>query len=107
MTGKAKPYDIKSIDPENPGEPWGWSDFVGLGIGQRIYQKAQELEPQLRWDHGTLSDYSRPLRKKLHSADPYVCNWSSCPWCRKNVPLPQPGFEQWRNAGRSAFTGHE
>lgn len=100
----SKPYSLGSIDPKKPGTLHDWQRYVGLGIGQSIYEEAHRLEPSVRWGGGLLSEYSAPLRKRLHSADPYVWDWSSCKWCEQN--LRQHGVFHWMDASRSMFHGH-
>lgn len=100
----SKPYVLPSIDPENPGPLWGWEQVVGLGIGRRIYEEAQRLEPGIRWHGGMFSEYSRPLRRRLHAADPHV--WSGpCDWCEENL-LKDDNIHHWSDAPRSWFSGH-
>lgn len=100
----SKPYSLGSIDPKKPGTLHDWQQYTGLGIGRRIYEEAHRLEPTVRWGGGLLSEYSAPLRKRLHSADPYVWDWSSCKWCEQN--LRQQGVFHWMDASRSMFHGH-
>lgn len=101
---ESKPYIVDSIDPGNPGMLHDWQRYVGLGIGRRIYEKAQRLEPDIRWGSSVLSDYSTPLRRKLHNSEPYVWHWSSCTWCDTN--LSRRGVTHWKNAVKSTFDGH-
>jgi hypothetical protein len=101
----SKPFEIESIDPERPGKLEVWQPYVGLGIGTGIYAEAHRLEPDVRWwtNFGTLSDYSRPLRRKLHAANPYI--WAGpCEWC--NVNLDKDGIYAWTLAPRSWFNAH-
>jgi hypothetical protein len=102
---ESKPYVIYSIDPNKPGklDNREWEAVVGLGIGPRIYKEAQRLEPTIRWQGGLLSAFSRPVRERLHAADPYI--WSGpCKWC--DVNLPTLGVHHWMNAAPSSFAGH-
>lgn len=75
----AKSYKIPSIDPRDRRDPLhddgSWEQYVGLGIGQRIYQHAAVLLPKVRWRAGTQSDAAIALRRRLHSADPW--RWQS------------------------------
>jgi hypothetical protein len=103
---ESKSTSLDSIDPAKPGELD--SDtvgrVVGLGIGRRIYEEAHRLHPDIRWGGGMLSEYSGPLRRRLHNADPYVWDWSSCRWCEKH--LREQGIHHWMDAGPSSFIGH-
>jgi hypothetical protein len=102
---ESKPYLLYSIDPDKPGklDNREWEDVVGLGIGPRIYKEAQRLEPTYRWQGGMFSEYSRPLRARLHAAEPYV--WDGpCKWCDVNLPLL--GVHHWMNATQSLFNAH-
>jgi hypothetical protein len=101
---ESKSYKLGSIDPQKPGTLDDWGRYTGLGIGRRLYEKAHELEPTVRWGAGVLSEYSAPLRRRLHSADPYVWDWSSCLWCDAN--LRKQGIHHWMDASRSSFVGH-
>lgn len=76
----AKPYSMDSIDPHGPRRPtmFWWHEFIGLGIGERIYRHAGVLLPDIRWDHDGLSDHARPLRAKLHAKDPWRWRSPSC-----------------------------
>lgn len=94
---------VGSIDPAKPGT-LDTLDLVGLGIGRRIYEEAHRLEPGVRWRSGMVSDYSGPLRRRLHSADPYVWGWSSCRWCEEN--LREQDIIHWTDATPSSFSGH-
>ncbi|MGY4541359.1 hypothetical protein ACVWY0_001268 [Arthrobacter sp. UYNi723] len=99
----SKPYNIGSIDPDNPGTATQWESYVGLGIGERIYAEAHRLEPDVRWMSGATSPYSTRLREKLHAVDPYI--WSgSCQWCEQK--LAQLGIYSWDAAGKEFFTDH-
>lgn len=99
----SKPYSIRSIDPDNPGEHHNWEAYVGLGIGRLIYLEAQRLEPNTRWPGSLLSDYSAPLRRKLHAVDPYI--WGGhCDWCNAN--LEQQGIYSWRSTEKEFFNDH-
>lgn len=95
----AKPFRIPSICSESPNWPDWWRDYVGLGVGARLYLTAQEHWPNLRWAQGTLTgEASRPLRVKLHGWDPFV--WQGdCHWCRRNVA-------EWRKAVPGDLVGH-
>ncbi|MET3172974.1 UNVERIFIED_ORG: hypothetical protein ABIB52_000802 [Arthrobacter sp. UYCu721] len=99
----SKPYNIRSIDPENPGTAVQWESYVGLGIGERIYAEAHRLEPEVRWMSGASSPYSTRLREKLHAANPYI--WSgSCHWCEQK--LVQLGIYSWDAADKKFFNDH-
>jgi hypothetical protein len=100
----SKPYNIQSIDPENPGVSGDWGRYVGLGIGRRIYQEANRLEPGVRWRSSLLSDYSAPLRAKLHASDPYIWALGSCQWCDKMGQ--QTGIYFWEQMSEAFFAGH-
>lgn len=93
----SKPYRIDSIDPENPGTCTGWRDYVGLGIGARIYQQATALHPHVRWKTSAVSTYSSAVRRKLHARDPY--RWeSTCDWCSERL--------LWQQADVVDFLSH-
>jgi len=95
----SKPYDIPSINPNDPydaGEHW--ERYAGLGIGRRLYLAAAELHPHIRWGAGQQSPYAAPLRSRLHNADP--TRWDGyCAWCRERLIT-------WRSAGTSKFAQH-
>jgi hypothetical protein len=99
----SKPYNIQSIDPENPGISTQWENFVGLGIGEQIYREAHRLDPDVRWLSGATSSYSTRLREKLHASDPYI--WSGrCDWCENK--LAHHGLYSWRDADKEFFIDH-
>ena len=81
----AKPYKMPSIDPDRPEEEGryavDWRDYAGLGIGTRLYLKAAELLPDVRWGSGSVGQYAQPVRTKLHRADPWRW-WSRTCTCR-------------------------
>lgn len=103
-TVASKPYEVGSIDHKKTDIGQDWQRYAGLGIGRLVYEKGQALEPDIRWHSGLPNQYSSPLRKRLHYADPYVWAWSSCNWC--DVNLPQRGVSHWMNAFRSTFDDH-
>ncbi|WP_125778266.1 hypothetical protein [Antribacter gilvus] len=71
----SKPYAIDSIDPrrrENPSQRGaGWEQYTGLGIGRRLYLKAAEELPQVRWGGNSISRHAQWLRRSLHTSDPW------------------------------------
>lgn len=75
----SKPYSITSIDPDRPEkeQDWGtgWWMYTGLGIGRALYERAVLELPAVRWQDSAVSFYSRGLRVKLHTADPW--RWQS------------------------------
>lgn len=77
----SKPYDIPSINPDDPHDNGNlWELYAGLGIGRRLYLAAADLHPGIRWRAGIQSPYAAPLRTRLHDADPY--RWAGhCTWC--------------------------
>lgn len=100
----SKPYKIRSIDPDRQEDPGslaeGWRDWVGMGIGTRIYLHAASVLPEARFFRSMTSDYSRPLRSRLHAQDPFRWeNGGDCDWCRKL---------DWRDPGltRGDFNSH-
>ena len=99
----SKPYAIQSIDPNRPGESSDWMEYVGLGIGVKLYQEGHRLMPGVRWMSSAYSAYSPPLRKKLHASDPYT--WSgSCTWCDQK--LKALGIYSWQDTNQQFFTNH-
>lgn len=78
----AKPYKIESIDPARVEAPENrapdWLDFTGLGIGTKLYLRAAEELPDVRWGGTSVSEYAEPLRAKLHAADPWRWRSRSC-----------------------------
>lgn len=94
----SKPYGIRSIAPEGTQTP-EWECVVGLGIGQRIYQRGAAEFPGYRWASAMPSDYARGLRRKLHKIDPYTWQFGECSWCNGPEVI-------WRNAARSDFINH-
>jgi hypothetical protein len=99
----SKPYAIRSIDPEKPGESFDWQKYVGLGIGMNLYQEGHRLMPDVRWMSSAYSDYSQQLRKKLHAANPYIWN-ASCPWC--DTKLTAQRIYSWQDADKQFFSNH-
>lgn len=99
----SKPYDIESIDPEKPGNLIHWEQYTGLGIGGLIYTEAHCLAPDVRWVKGLTSEYSTPLRTKLHADNPHIWD-SQCAWCEKN--LVRLGIRSWSHADQDFFTNH-
>lgn len=83
----SKPYRIDSIDPARPEDPAnrvsGWRDWVGLGIGERIYLKGAEMLPDQRWGATSVSPAAAALRVKLHARDPWRW-WSRRCSCRSS-----------------------
>lgn len=99
----AKPYRIKSIDPENPGTAENWEMYAGLGIGEKIYREAHRLMPDVRWSSHAITTYSARLRQKLHFSDPYI--WSAnCPWC--GPKLDRTRIYSWDKTDRDFFIDH-
>lgn len=93
----AKPYNISSIDPANPGPAKAWEQYVGLGVGTRIYQLAAELYPHVRWA-GRGQPGALGVRNKLHPSNPY--RWQTdCDWCTSHQI-------NWDQADPDAFRGH-
>ena len=95
----SKPYDIPSINPNNPHDDGNrWELYAGLGIGRRLYLAAGELHPHIRWRAGIQSPYAAPLRTRLHNADPY--HWAGhCAWCNERRII-------WREAEPAEFSEH-
>ena len=83
----SKSYKIESIDPTRPEDPIDrapdWRDWVGLGIGERIYLKAAELLPEQRWGATSVTPAAAALRVKLHARDPWRW-WSRTCTCRSS-----------------------
>ncbi|MFI8528470.1 hypothetical protein ACIGB8_28710 [Promicromonospora sukumoe] len=78
----ARPYDIDSIDPDRIENPQDrapeWRDYAGLGIGTRLYLRAAEELPDVRWGGTSYSQYAEPLRAKLHAIDPWRWRSRTC-----------------------------
>lgn len=97
----AKSHEIPSIDPaggENSHEVDRW---FGLGVGTRLYRRAAEEFPQVRWGRSLTQDPANGVRRKLHAEDPWRWSVVSCAWCREHLPK-----EDWRAASRADFDGH-
>jgi hypothetical protein len=99
----SKPYAIQSIDPDNPGESLDWQNYVGLGIGMKLYQEGHRLMPDVRWMSSAYSAYSQQLRKKLHASDPYIWN-GSCPWCDEKFRTLS--ISCWQDTDQEFFIDH-
>ncbi len=95
----SKPYVIRSIDPDDPDHNGqGFERHVGLGIGRRLYLAAASFHPGTRWSTDLVSDHARPLRSRLHAADPY--RWSGeCAWCEDRLIF-------WQTADPAVFAPH-
>lgn len=107
----AKAYQIPSIDESTSRsaeeELEFASDavrFAGLGIGFRIYQKAHELWPDVRWKSSGPNKYSGALRAKLHASDPYIWH-SRCDWCKAKLE-PGGSIQIWEHVDKEFFSGH-
>lgn len=78
----ARPYGIDSIDPERVENPENrapeWRAYAGLGIGTRLYLRAAEELPDVRWGGTSFSEYAEPLRAKLHAMDPWRWRSRTC-----------------------------
>lgn len=97
------PSSVKSIVPGYPTESQKWRDFLGLGIGRRIYNNGHSLHPGVRWISKAGTPYAEGLRKKLHAADPYT--WEDkCQWCQAEVI--RLGIGSWKAADRNFFANH-
>ena len=83
----SRPYDIDSIDPGRVEDPQNrapaWRDYAGLGIGTKLYLKAAEELPDVRWGGTSVSQYAEPLRTKLHDGDPWRW-WSRTCTCKES-----------------------
>ena len=78
----AKSYKIDSIDAAAPGKSQDWNDYVGLGIGRRIYMAGAELLPDQRWALGEVTtEAAQALRRRLHGVEPYRWQADACSWC--------------------------
>lgn len=103
---ESRSYKINSIDPADAGrdDVHNWQAYVGLGIGVRLYQRAGEEWPQVRWakgiDHARSARYSTALRRKLHAADPWRWQTGYCAWCAGQRV-------DWEHADRATFAGHK
>ena len=95
----SKPYDIPSIDPDNPQDDGNrWERYAGLGIGRRLYLAAAALNPHIRWRAGVQSPYAAPLRTRLHNSDPY--RWAGqCSWCTERQI-------SWRDVDAAELSEH-
>lgn len=97
----SKPYNLRSIDPDNhPGEILNdWERYVGLGIGKKLYQAAAQLMPETRWQSSVASTYAAGARTRLHLADPWRWQGSGCTWCHDHDTL-------WAEASPEFFADH-
>ncbi|WP_253869276.1 hypothetical protein [Promicromonospora umidemergens] len=75
----SRPYGIASIGPDRVEDPQNrapeWQDYAGLGIGTKLYRRAAEELPDVRWGATSVSPYAEPLRTKLHALEPW--RWRS------------------------------
>ncbi|WP_134196044.1 hypothetical protein [Curtobacterium sp. PhB25] len=96
----SKPYNLGSVDPDDPHQhdhP-DWRKFVGAGIGRKLYFAGASLMPELRWESHTVAPQATALRRRLHSADPY--RWAAhCDWCDAHDVY-------WRDAPPTTFASH-
>jgi hypothetical protein len=92
----SRPYGIDSIDPDRIEDPQNrapeWEDYAGLGIGTKLYLRAAEELPDVRWGATSVSPYAEPLRTKLHAIDPWRWRSRMCA-C----------YETWGGLTRQAF----
>lgn len=86
-----------------------WEQYVGLGIGAKLYRRGASLYPNLRWASSHSSPMAQGLRRKLHADDPWRWEYSGCAWCNKNLPAKgeDPFPVNWEDACREDFAGHE
>jgi len=95
----AKHFEIPSIDhgkPENDVDRW-----FGLGVGTRLYRRAAEEFPEVRWGRSSTQDPADGVRRKLHAEDPWRWAVVSCAWCHEHLPN-----QDWRAASPADFHGH-
>jgi len=83
--------NAKSFPPQ-------WEDFVGLGIGTKLYRRGAAELPGVRWRETAPKAAAVGARGHLHPEDPYAWHWSDCQWCSD-----QGG---WAQLPRSAFVDH-
>lgn len=95
----SKPYRIGSLDDERPGTAIDWREFIGLGIGVRIYLRGASTLPAERWGNNSLAREAAALRRKLHAFEPYVWQSSDCTWS-------DPRSIDWPTARAEDFEGH-
>lgn len=78
----SRPYGITSIDPDRIEDPQNrapeWQDYTGLGIGTKLYLRAAQELPEVRWGATSVSPYAEPLRSKLHAIDPWRWRSRTC-----------------------------
>jgi hypothetical protein len=78
----AKPYRINSIDPERVEDPEQraaqWEQYIGLGIGTKLYLRAADELSAVRWAVSAASQHAEPLRAKLHRTDPWRWQAPTC-----------------------------
>jgi hypothetical protein len=78
----SRPYGIDSIDlnrvEDREDRAPKWRDYTGLGIGTRLYLRAAQELPNVRWGATSVSPYAEPLRTKLHTLDPWRWRSRTC-----------------------------
>lgn len=98
----SKPQDVPNIDPDAAeSNDTSCLEWVGLGIGTRIYQEAARLLPDTRFSAGSVTGNAVHVRAKLHQGAQGAWQWEdrNCGWCTKR-PI------EWGTATASDFTGH-
>lgn len=78
----SKPYSINSIDPERVESEQdrgsSWETYAGLGIGLKLYARAAEVLPEVRWADKSISPTGKAVRRKLHALDPWRWHRKAC-----------------------------
>jgi hypothetical protein len=105
----AKSYGIRSIDPDRHWTHEGVQAvnmWEGLGITSRIYQRAADLEPDMRWRVTSLTPQSARMRRRLHRLDPWRYQAArnaeehpedACLWCAER---------DWASMDSTSFATH-
>jgi hypothetical protein len=105
----AKSYGIRSIDPDRHWTHEGVQAvdaWAGLGITSRIYQRAADLQPGIRWRTTSLTPQSARMRRRLHRLNPWRYEAArnveehpedACLWCAER---------DWASMDDTSFAAH-
>lgn len=97
----AKSFEIPTIDHGKMENDHQVDRWFGLGVGTRLYRRAAEEFPQVRWGRSVTQDPSNGVRRKLHAEDPWRWSVVSCAWCHEHL-----SNQDWRAASPADFHGH-